>query len=308
MAITNKISCWLWNQMFQYALGRYLSIKNRTELKLDITEYNTDKLRTYELNKFNIQEHFAKQSEIPLYKIRNINKIKNSKLRYIVSFILNLFIYKILVHIIPWYIQETIMPFDKKIYNLVCEDKDIYLSGHRQSHKYFDEIRGILLKDFEIKEKLDAKNQEIVSQMEKSDSVWIHFRRWDYVTQVSFFRPNLIACWLDYYHNATKYIEKKIKNPTYFIFSDDPEWVKKNFKTDKKCIFINQNTGENAYKDMILMSKCKHNIIANSSFSRWWARLNNHKEKIVVAPKHRFNKNSMNRKFSDMYCDDRIKI
>ena len=87
--------------MFQYAFGKYLSIKNKTDLKLDITDYNTDKLRKYELNKFHINQPFAKESEIPLYKIRNINKIKNNTLRYIVNFILNKLIYKILVHMVP---------------------------------------------------------------------------------------------------------------------------------------------------------------------------------------------------------------
>jgi len=86
--------------MFQYSFGRYLSIKNKTSLLLDVTEYNTDKLRKYELNKFHIQDNFAKKSMIPLYKIRNINTIQNNTLKYFVNFTLNIFIYKILVHFI----------------------------------------------------------------------------------------------------------------------------------------------------------------------------------------------------------------
>jgi hypothetical protein len=305
MAIVVKISCWLWNQMFQYAFGRYLAIKKKTKLKLDITEYKTDKLRKYELKYFHIQEHFAKKSEIPLYKIRNINTIKNGVVKYIVNFILNIFIYKILVHLIPWYVQEKDMAFDKRY--LGTKDNN-YLSWFRQSYRYFDDIRDILLKDFTSKKALDTENKKIADKMEKCTSVAIHFRRSDYVTQVSLFKPNLVPCSLEYYQKATKYIEKKVKNPIYFIFSDDPERVQEHFKTNKKCIFITWNKWDNNYKDMILMSSCKHTIIANSSFSRRWAWLNKNQNKIVIGPRKWFNKKKLNGKTKDLSPKEWIRL
>jgi hypothetical protein len=84
-----------------------------------------------------------------------------------------------------------------------------------------------------------------------------------------------------------KYISEKVEKPIFLFFSDDIKWVKENFKW-KNYMYVDWNIWENSWQDMALMSKCKHNIIANSSFSRRWAWLNDNKNKIVIAPKYRW--------------------
>ena len=74
-----------------------------------------------------------------------------------------------------------------------------------------------------------------------------------------------------------------MKNITFFVFSDDIEWVKNNLCLSN-CEYVECNVGINSWQDMFLMSQCKHNIIANSSFSWWGAWLNRNTNKIVITP------------------------
>ena len=87
----------------------------------------------------------------------------------------------------------------------------------------------------------------------------------------------------DYYDKAIKFLTDNIKNPAFYIFSDDIEWVKNNFKIDFPSVYI-QNALDKDYEDMRLMSQCKHHIIANSTFSWWGAWLDTNPDKIVIAP------------------------
>ena len=98
-------------------------------------------------------------------------------------------------------------------------------------------------------------------------------------------------------------MKEKVKNPVFYIFSDDIEWVKENidFKTEVKYI-----TGNNKnYEELRLMYTCKHFIISNSSFS-WWAQyLTDNKNRITSAPSKWFR--NQNQKV-DIYEDDWILI
>jgi hypothetical protein len=101
--------------------------------------------------------------------------------------------------------------------------------------------------------------------MDGCNSISIHIRRTDYITLS---HTGYILCGLEYYHHAIQTIKEKVDNPIFFVFSDDIQRCKENFKEYNITHFIDWNTKENSYKDMILMAKCKHNIIANSTFSR----------------------------------------
>jgi hypothetical protein len=95
---------------------------------------------------------------------------------------------------------------------------------------------------------------------------------------------------------AVDLIKNKITNLHLYIFSDDMDWAKANLKFDVQTTYVENNTGENSYLDMQLISLCKHNVIANSSFSWWGAWLNKKPEKIVVAPVKWFNDDTVNTK------------
>ena len=157
-----------------------------------------------------------------------------------------------------------------------------------QSVSYFYEVSDILRGEI-VFPKLNNANQEIGSLIRSSKSVSIHVRRGDYLT-------SKIYCNLgesEYYNNAIKYISKKDDNLQFLIFSDDSEWCKKNLKLPSNSIFVDWNRKSDSYIDMQLISMCKYNIIANSSFSWWGAWLNSNNDKIVIAPNNWFSKDSL---------------
>ena len=161
--------------------------------------------------------------------------------------------------------------------------------GCFQNPKYFDHKRKRLLKDFRFPEIKGRKNREIARKIKKCNSVSVHVRLGDYTDSVNapvYF--NLSES--DYYDRAVEWVKEKVESPVFFVFSDDVKKARKLFGKLKKCYFVSWNKGDSDFRDMQLMSMCRHNIIANSSFSFWGAYLNTNPGKIVVAPGRYFNK------------------
>jgi len=152
--------------------------------------------------------------------------------------------------------------------------------GFWQTEKYFENIRSNINFAFQFnKTKLNFKTEVLCTILEKENGVSIHIRRGDYVDASEFDG----ICNLNYYKNALEKIEKLVKDPKYYIFTDDKVWVSDNISLCQYQL-IDWNNNTESWQDMYLMTKCKHNIIANSSFSWWGAWLNNNEEKIVIAP------------------------
>jgi hypothetical protein len=160
------------------------------------------------------------------------------------------------------------------------------LNGYWQNEKHFKDIRNILIEDFDLKYK--SKNFLKISKIvSRPNSVGIHFRRGDYAERAKTNKYHGLVS-LGYYKKAICLIGRKIKNPHFYIFSDDVDWVKKNFQSGKSTTYISGSCKLKNAEELALMCKCKHNIIANSSFSWWGAWLNNNPKKIVIAPKKWF--------------------
>ena len=123
----------------------------------------------------------------------------------------------------------------------------------------------------------------MLAQIDKVNAVSLHVRRGDYLLAKNM--SVLGVCGLDYYKKAIEYVAKNVKNPYFFLFSDDIPWVEENLKINYPYEIVDINNGKNSFYDLWLMKNCKHNIIANSSFSWWGAWLNENPNKIVVAPK-----------------------
>ncbi len=155
--------------------------------------------------------------------------------------------------------------------------------GFWQNVKYFKNIEKEIREEFTLKKPLDEKFNNISKQIGNTPSVSIHIRRGDYVNNAKTKAIHNV-CELEYYNKAINIIKSQINNPNFFVFSDDIEWVKNNLKTDSPTFWVSNLKGED-YEELVLMSKCKHNIIANSSFSWWSAWLNQNPDKIVIAPK-----------------------
>lgn len=286
----------LGNQMFQYAIGKKLALKHKTILKLKFTYFPGDTFREYALGCFNIEENFASEEEIKIEEVKRKNVIKKiihkispyfrSRLKTIIK---NL-IYKITPLKNSLYIREKHFHFNPRV--LEAPD-NVLLYGCWQSEKYFKDIEDIIRQEFTLKDsdQLPENTQEFINLMKSTESVSIHFRRRDYLKKRNLLYHGL--CSLDYYYRAINYLTKLIKNPHFFIFSDDIGWVKNNFKISYPITFIFQENFKD-YHELILMSKCKHHIIANSSFSWWGAWLGNNPNKIVIAPQKWFNDPSIN--------------
>lgn len=280
MIISNIIGG-LGNQMFQYAMGKSLSINKNEHFKIDVRNFKKY-FRNFELN--------------DVFKCE-INLASKTDLDTILSWQNNFFFQKIL--------KKKQFKFLRKN-NFIVEPhfhywkdvnklkKNIYLYGYWQSEKYFINNEKNIRKNFQFKQPLIDKNLKISNGIKNSNSVSLHIRRGDYLTD----KKNLFVgvCSIDYYKKAISIISSKIKRPVFYIFSDDMEWVKKNFTINFNFELIDHNNGYKNHFDLQLMSLCKHNIIANSSFSWWGAWLNSNTNKIVIAPQKWFQHGSLNTK------------
>ncbi|OGU60056.1 MAG: hypothetical protein A2X64_07625 [Ignavibacteria bacterium GWF2_33_9] len=286
----------LGNQMFIYAFARYLSCKHDTDLKLDITYYDNYH-RKYELNKFNIIENFASEDEI--------NSLK--KFVYKDGFIIRQLkqkLFKKNPKKIPskTYILDSNIDFKQKYMFL---PDNVYLEGLFQSEKFFKEIEEIIRKDFILKNELDTENLKVLEAIKSTNSISLHIRRGDYLTN-SWAYEELGICEADYYKKAMDYMKSKVESPIFYVFSDDAEWVKNNFKMDFDFIFIDANNEQSGENDLILMSECNHHICANSSFSWWGAWLGKNQNKIVIAPEKWFKGNFFD--YKDLVSESWVKL
>lgn len=276
-----QLSGGIGNQMFQYALGKHLAVKNKSELKLDMTSFAKDQLRDYALNVFKTTQTFCSQEEANGLRFGLTNPIL-AAITEKINRASRKFIGHSLIKTVSL-VEELAYSFNPK----VLEAKnDIYLQGYWQSEKYFKDIREILIQEFSIKT-TEEKNTPLLNQILGCESVSLHVRRGDYVSNKKTSQTHS-CCSIEYYLNSIKYIKSKIKKPVFFIFSDDPGWVEKNLRLENSFI-IRGNEKEKSSEDIRLMSSCRHNIIANSSFSWWGAWLNQTPDKIIVAPQKWFN-------------------
>jgi hypothetical protein len=254
-----KLHGGLGNQMFQYAFSKNLAkVRGESIAFVDDTLNGVTK-RKYELSYFNIKPKFVDKK-----KATELDKLYKNKTPKIIRRFL-----KQPKYLVDCYLDKNLFVFDKKVYKT---DKK-YFVGYWQNEKYFNEIRKELLKDFTSKKNITKKL--------KQNSVSIHIRRGDYIKNPQVKQAHG-ACDMNYYKTAINLIEDKVENPFFYVFSDDIVWCKKNFKFLKNVEFI---SNKQPYMDIVLMSKCEHNIIANSSFSWWGAWLNENDNKIVIAPK-----------------------
>ena len=281
-----KLNGGLGNQLFQYSLGRKLSLKNNDVFKLDLSDFTADNPRSYSLGEFNIIENFASDEDI--------NKIKKSG------------VWKLIDKLKPYCKRSAIKyqgyDFDPNILKL---SGNFYLDGYWQSEKYFQDIENIIRKEVALKNPIENKYADLISQIKNTNSVSIHIRRGDYITNKKFSKVyNLLD--EKYYQKAVKFIAEKISDPHFFIFSDNINWVKQNLNIPYLKTFVSGDNETKDYEELILMSLCQHNIIANSSFSWWGAWLNKNADKIVISPDKWFNDKIGNAK--DLIPENWIKL
>lgn len=274
----------LGNQIFQYATGRALALKHQTDLKLDLSFLNSDPKNIYtkrelELHVFNVSADIASNKELEAFHKRTLFQ-------------------KIVTRIFSTFPSKYFIGNQKGFeYDIAFDSypNNSYLNGYWQSEKYFSSIREVLLKELVIKKEMTPLCKSTKDLILNSNSVSLHIRRGDYVSNKNATASHGILS-LEYYDKAMAHLNGIYKDLKVFIFSDDINWVKDNLKLTNECVYVDFNTGENSVFDMYLMSQCKHNIIANSSFSWWGAWLNQNPHKTVIAPEKWFADKNLNTK------------
>lgn len=278
--VTVLLSGGLGNQMFQYAAGRALADRLQTTLAVDT--YALDKKtestsRYYDLGVFNLE-------------VKKVSSFRNKLFIKARPFVLN---NRRFFRRQGYFTDIRTMKYEPDFEML---KGDVRMSGYFQNEQYFRNAETLIRQDFTFRFPLDGKNLELADHMVCIESVAVHIRRGDYISDKN--ASGVFAiCDKEYYEKAIDYIASKTKEPVFYVFSEDIDWVKENISFGAYPVsYIDWNRGCRSYVDMQLMSLCAHNIIANSSFSWWAAWLNTNSEKIVVAPSQWFR----NRKSNDL--------
>lgn len=258
-----KVTGGLGNQMFIYAF--YLKMKQRyPKVRIDLSD----------MVHYNV--HYG-------YEMHRVFNLPHTE------FCINQTAKKILEFLFFKTILErkqdptTLKAFEKKYYWPF-----IYFKGFYQSERFFSDIKDEVRKAFTFDlRNINEKSLNTMKQIDMDDNaVSLHIRRGDYL-QPKHWATTGSVCQLPYYQNAIAEINKRIKKPSYYVFSDDMAWVKKNIILEN-AVYIDWNKGEDSWQDMMLMSHCKHHIICNSTFSWWGAWLNPRTDKIVIVPERWF--------------------
>lgn len=261
----------LGNQLFQYAYARSL-LERGYDVVLDMDKSFDSSFAKYKNNdsRENVLQHY--NITIPCATKDQISKF---------DFIKNRSVYDKWAIILSKYgfgkyrfYEETEQHFSKRSYDMT---NNTYVKGWFQSKEYFKNIRNILINEISLKEiKLSYLNLE--DEIKKTNSVGIHVRRGDYVRthhELS----------MAYYRNAIKKMNSIKDEVKYYVFSDDISWVKTHLDGEGEFVWVNEDRQLADYEELILMSKCKDNIISNSTFSWWSAWLNDNDDKVVIAPR-----------------------
>jgi hypothetical protein len=274
----------LGNQLFQYSYGYQLAKKIGTEMKLDISYYSKQNLRQPIILKFNLEySEIITAEELPL-TVRFLNMKNPNRIIRIPSY----FCFPIGKGF--KYLKETRFRFDKKLLNF--ENDNIYLDGYWQCPRYIENNRLQLIEQFQQKDGLSLEIQELIQSVKKETSIAIHVRRGDYVNNNNPF-SRLALMDKIYYDEAIKMVKSKFKDPVFYFFTNDVDWVKDNYGYLPNSSIVSDIITCKDVEELFIMSQCKHQIISNSTFSWWGAWLNTNEEKQVWTPNNGFGNNNI---------------
>jgi len=246
----------LGNQLFQYALGKSLALKYNCKLFLDLSQL---RLKTHQTQRRYLLDHLKiNGAVIPPLAMTFLNAISQMRLNMITKY------------------SEPSNNFNKTVDKL---GQNVILSGYWQSYKYFENIKNILIREFEPKNEL-VFDKSITKAINGSNSVSLHVRRGDYLTNTAA-KSLLGALSLSYYVESIAYISAKVANPQFVIVSEDLVWARQNLKKylPKSTRYFHKDE----LSDFAILKRTRHSIIANSSYSWWPAYLG--EKSIVIAPK-----------------------
>jgi hypothetical protein len=254
----------LGNQLFQYAAGKTLAIRNNCKLSLDIMWYSKknklDTPRIFLLDHFNIKADIVRFHFFYIWILKRLH-----------------FFYRI-----KFCAEPEIPPPNNFLKH------SIYLDGYWQNKSYFEFYNNSIFSNFFLELKISREASQMKLLIKSSQSVSIHIRRGDFAANEKT-RKFHGLCSLNYYKSAMHFFDS---NCTFFIFSDDMAYVKRYFPLPTNFYLVSDYIN-NEIEELYLMSLCRDNIIANSTFSWWAAWLNKNNKKLVIAPKRWFKNKNM---------------
>lgn len=260
--------------MFQYALAISMDAEG-IPTKISVNDFL--------LNRHYQGFELIKAFDVPLSIVDRLKASVMTKLRPIfvdthTGFVKNA-ITKLFLNETNIYHEKMEYHFDEEVFR----QRNSFLIGTWQSAKYFESQQELIREVYNFNKPSDDINIQVSGEISASNAVAVHVRRGFYI-EPTLTKNRMVIDSSDYYYKAFDVISKKVDNPVFYVFSDDIEWAKKNFK-GHNFEFVSHNKGANSYLDMYLMSLCRHFIIANSAFSWWPAWLSSNEDKIVVIPK-----------------------
>lgn len=268
----------LGNQLFQYATARSLALDKNSDFLMNLSDYEKEDAKSvdhvdFKLNHFNVD--FDKQ--ILEDEIKEYSNV-----------------------------QQVIEPLSSdnfaKFIPLNNYSGNVHLKGYWQDERYFRHNKDIIKEDLKVITPPNRKNEKMLDEISEVNSVCLSFRRGEYLD--SYFIAQFGMCTEEYYKNAINLLTKKITNPSFFVFSDDVEWIEDNVKLDYPTIPIGFNGIGDEHEELRLMYSCNHFILANSSFSWWGAWLSDYNNKTVFAPTPWFNSYTK----QSIVCSDWIQL
>lgn len=267
--IITRIYGGLGNQLFQYAAARALAAQHNTVVKLDPTAFADYRLRKFELDFFNAKYEIATHQLIEAHKATN--RIQRLKARMLPTRLKRFY-------------KQPFFRFDPAFFSL---RPPVYLQGYFQSEKFFAPAGHIIRKELTFKKPFSNEIENRAANLRKENSVAVHVRRGDYANAETLRVHGVLP--LSYYRDAMAAIrEKQTGSPRFYLFSDDPQKAARELNFPEENV-ISGRLAHSHFEDFYLMSQCRHNVIANSSFSWWAAWLNPNENKVVVAPERWFN-------------------
>jgi hypothetical protein len=271
--IISRIIGGLGNQMFQYAAGRALALRNGVQLKLDLSAYAKSgrdlNERVFGLDAFRINAGEASEHERFGFRSRGSTRAFRMLQRAFPSAFSKI------------YAAESGSRFHKNFFRYPAST---YLDGYWQNERYFLEYESTLRAEFRLK--TEPPHDVYPVPAEGTVAVSVHVRRGDYVSNKEAHGLHFV-CDKRYYSDAISEVTARAGHAHLFVFSDDEAWCRNYLDTQGNPVTYMRDSGDPA-RDMWLMSRCSHHVIANSSFSWWGAWLNGRPGKIVIAPQYWF--------------------
>lgn len=261
----------LGNQLFQYAFGRALAVRNGVPLRLDaISGFPRDRYRrSFALAPYNIECGYvppARSYATPVGRIRRR--------------LLSMYSRCLPIGRGPHVVEAIHGRWNPAISNLRVE-RSTYFIGHWQHEEYFREIRDLLLRELTLSREPSDACCALADRIPERRGVAVHVRCLRHVLPGAVATPRL-GIDAGYYERGINFIAERIANPMFFVFSDAPEWARKNIACRHRCEFL--EGGRSDQEDLWLMSRCRGFVIANSTFSWWGAWLSQSASPCVVAP------------------------